>query len=292
MRFSLLFLISSVLLLNTECSAEGNPFRITVNYNHIDHTNIDEKEFDDQDVRYAIGKVDLDMVWYYNPSREEGSTFLLGYTNTYLNWEENPDFDKSHFNTLTLGLGGFTNRLCDWLWKGFVKYNIDTDNFEFDRYSTWDLLLWGRKSFCLCHELGFHIGFYAQTGMKMDRVYPVIGFDWYRTDRWKVNLIFPMDLSVIYLYNTNLSLSAAIRFFESRHRTGNNEPKPRAQFAYRNYGAEFGINYDCAPKIFVNAHIGSTLGGHLKISDKHYGNSTRLDLDPALYYGGEISYRF
>lgn len=263
-----------------------------MSYDHINHTDIDENEFDDQDVRYAIGQVDIDVVCYYNPSCREGASLLIGYTNTYLNWDENPDFDKTHFNTLTLGLGGLTNRLSDWIWQGFVKWNIDTDNFDVDRYSTWDLLLWGRRAFCTCHDLGFHIGFYAQTGMKIDRVYPVIGFDWYQTECWKINLIFPMDLSVMYLYNPNWSLGTAIRFFESRHRTGDNETKPRALFAYRNYGAEFTLDYECGPYFLVNAHVGSTLGGRLKVSDRHYNNSKRLDLDPAVYFGGEISLRF
>jgi hypothetical protein len=128
--------------------------------------------------------------------------------------------------------------------------------------------------------------------MKIDKIYPVIGFDWWQTKNMKVNLVFPVEMSVVYYETPNFSYGPAIRFFECRHRTGENEPVPMSVFYYRTYGGEIFANYECGDTFYLNVHAGYSFGGTVRIADKHNGNSRNLDLDSAPYIGGELSYRF
>ncbi|NGX42857.1 MAG: hypothetical protein K940chlam7_01145 [Chlamydiae bacterium] len=282
------FLLTFSLVTAEHCHNQSRiPFFGGARYDDIRRADIKESGHKGEHLKYSIGTAYLGSVVCYNPCREEGFTLSAAYTRTRLDWDENPEFDKSEYNTLSASISGFSNRLPDWEWKGNITFNIDTDSFDFEKYATWDLLLWGRYDYC--NNLGLHIGFYSITGMKIDRVYPVIGFDWNCWRNLKINAVFPMDMSLIWVFNCKLETGAAVRFFESRHRVGKNENLSMALWTYRTYGAELFLNFNYSEYIHANVHIGESLGGKLKIADRHYGKAHHFRTKCAPYIGGEIT---
>lgn len=245
--------------------------RGTIDYNHQD----------------ATAKA---IVWY-NECYKEGIQVGVSYDHARLNWTRNPFFKKKEYNTFSTLFAFFTHRVSDWNWIASVQYNIDADKWNFNQYSTWDLLLWGRyEHFC---NIGIHAGLYAQTGMKLDRVWPVIGFDWKINRKWKLNAIFPLNVSLIYTINHNWALSIAARFFNDRHRAGNEGFYRKALWRYTNGGAEFGVTYTAwRGRLSANLHAGYTLGGTLRISNMHNHHVHHRRFKDAPYGGFCVTLNF
>lgn len=243
----------------------SGPFTIEANYDWIGQSKFTSKRLRHDHIRFNEGQAEAGMVFYYDKECREGARFDLNYTFTNLDWKENPNFHESHFNTIGFSLGFLTNRLCRWLWKAQVRLNIDADHFNFNEYSTWDILFWGRYEYI--EDVHIHLGFVALTGMKIDRIYPILGFDWRFAEYWKLNLVFPMNLSLKYCISQSWTASLAARFFDSRHRAGEHEPLPQSIWEYRNSGLELAIDYLWDPYLKVNLHGGTTFGGDAAHSD-------------------------
>ncbi len=273
-----------------EEEAGAGPFKLRALVDVVGKAKV-KNSFANNHLYFSTGQGEAGLVYYYDACIEEGANVVLLYQNTYLDWEANPYFTQKDISTLGLELGGFTKRLPDWTWSGQLTINFDNVGYwNFQDYMYYDMLLWGRYAYC--KNIGLHIGFLAETGMKMDRVYPIIGVDWEYDCNWKVNLIFPLNISVVYTINTAWSVAFASRFFDERHRVKKKEWLSEGLWHYQSTGAEFGINYTPTKWISANLHAGSTLGGHLKIADRHYKHRHRVRLDPAPYVGGEVTVNF
>jgi hypothetical protein len=181
----------------------------------------------------------------------------------------------------------FSQRLHNWLWMASLTANWEPRFNNFSEYTNYDLLFWGR--YACNRDFNMHIGFFAQTGMKIDRIYPVIGFDWLINPKWKLNAIFPLNISVVYTINDNWNAALAGRLFDLRYRLGSHEK--RALLQYRNCGAELAINYE-RKHFSANIHGGVTTGGQFKLSNRHNKNKRHFDMEPAGYCGGEAVVKF
>lgn len=229
--------------------------------------------------------------FYADPCYKEAAFAIAGYDYTRIHWNRNPYFDQSNFNTLVLGLGAVSHRLDDWLWQAQLNANFDLNHFKFNDNITWDMLAWGMYDYC--SGIHLHFGFLAYTGMKYDRVYPIVGIDWRVNQYWKINAIFPVKMSLQYLYNDQWSASLAAKLIQSRHRAGPHERVSRAIIVYTAGGIELGVDYTSLDERFtVNAHIGEILGGRVKVANMHYHHKRRFRFCTAPYVGGEIAYRF
>ena len=269
-------------------SEEDGPFFVRAGFDCVGKAKFSEK-FNGEKFRFSEYDIDGSMVIYYNECKREGFALTLGYSHYNLDWHHNPFFHEKNFNMISTGLGFFSHRLCSWDWKGLVKMNFDPCHLNFQQYVNWDFMVWGRYD--LGYNFGFHTGFYALTGMKIDRVYPIIGLDWTINDEWKVNAIFPLNFSVIYTLDCNWSFTLASRIWDVRCRAGQDEPLRQALWEYRNVGVELGANFKHSGLNF-NAHVGYSTGGRLKISDRHRDHSHRLNFNGAPYVGGEAAYNF
>lgn len=300
-RFLLLAISLSTVTLQADVNEEGHgfvkpdkidrtaPFHIEYGSNRVKKAKITTKKFEDEKLGFAEAQIEAGMIFYYNPVCKEGAQLTIGYTQTDLNWSDNPYFDDTRFNTMTVCLGTFSHRLYDWLWKaqGCVNFDSDIANWE---YLNYDLLLWGRYEYC--HNINLHVGFLAETGMKIDRVFPLLGFDWKINEKWKLNMVFPVDVSLVYSLTDNWALSVDGRFFDSRHRVGKDEPLSRGLFAYRAAGVEFAVNYHVSNWIKADLHIGSTTKGKLTVADRHYEHKKHIKFDGSGYFGANAEIQF
>lgn len=273
-----------------EPKKQPGPFRIEAEFDSVASTHINKDGFRDQKLSFSNWRGSTGMAFCYFAYAREAYAAGVAYTYSRLCWDENPYFHQSDFSQVSFLLRLFSNRFCEWIWQGQLAVNIDANEWDFNQYANYDLILWGRYDYNDCTNL--HLGVIVQTGMKMDRVYPIIGFDYVVNKCWKLNAVFPVNISLAYNYDSNLSAALAMRFFDVRYRVSKDENLSMGLFAYRNSGVELAILYEDDPCLEGNIHVGSTLGGMLRISDHNNKHPKHFKLDPALYVGGELVWSF
>lgn len=273
-----------------EPKKQPGPFRAEFEFDAVAKTHFNKKGYGYDNISFGNYTGTFGMAFCYFAKHREAYAAAVAYTYTNICWEENPYFHQTDFQKATLALRLFSNRFCDWIWKGELAINFDTIHTNYNFYMDYDLTLWGRYDYR--DNIGLNLGLIIQTGMKMDLVYPIIGVDWEINDTWTLNGIFPVNLSLQYTINSNWTGAAAIRFFDVRYRVAPHEPEPMALVSYRNTGFEFALLYECDPTIEANLHIGSTAGGMLRISNKNNKHPHHFKMDPALYGGGQIIWSF
>lgn len=269
--------------------AKEVPYSFELTADIIGDAKIKDGFFKGEKFKFSEVDAELGMVVYYCPAYVEGANVSLSYTATRFKWDSNPWFDQQSFNTISLNLGGFTERLSKWFWQGQIGVNLDTDGSTIRDYLTYDFILWGRRAYN--KNIGFHIGLLAQTGMRMNYFYPILGADWQMSRNWKLNLVFPVNVSLEYTLNRHWSLALAGRNFNSRHRAGKREGFSKAVLRYQNVGAEFAVKYE-KEGIVANVHAGTTLGGSLRVANRHNHHHERYKLKPSGYVGAESTVKF
>jgi hypothetical protein len=270
------------------CPYATNLFFDVTGKARVNHDDCKHNRF--RSVQFAQAEIDVSKIFYYNPYCDEGLIATGAYNYMYLHWK-NPNIRQKHFHTLSVAIGGFSHRVCNWIWEGEVRFNATINHYSFCDYLTCDLMLAGRYAMSDC--FGIHAGFIALTGMKVDHVYPVVGFDWQLDDRWKLNLVFPTNLSLVYSFGSKWSMELAGRFFDERHRAGNNQHLKRGIVEYRAGGIEAGVNYiSCSKNLHMNFHFGGLIGGSVKVSNRHHSHSHRHRFGGTPYAGGDIAFRF
>lgn len=273
----------------TEDLSDETAFQISAKSDWIQEAKIDKRTFNRNHVKFCNTNVEATAVVYYNKHCEEGLALGLAYDHTHFNWNKNLYFHRQNFDNAILSVTGFSNRLCGWLWRGQVNINWDTRYQNISEYTNYDIFLWGRYEYNC--QMNLHFGFFALTGMKIDRVYPILGFDWTLSPTWKVNAVFPLNISLVYSYNQELTGSLAVRLFNLRYRVGNHEPLPKGLLEYRNQGIELAVNYD-GKRLIANLHGGYALGGKFTISNQHHKHKKHFNFDGSAYIGGELGIKF
>lgn len=275
--------------LNITQPAKRTPFSFETHLDAVSNAKIREGYYKEDEVQFAEADVELGMVVYYCPAYEEGLRLAVSYTATYLRWAENPWFDQDHYNTVSLKIGGFSKRIDQWFWRAGVMINMDADEWS-AYYTSYDILLWGRYEYC--KNVGIHIGFWAETGLRLDRIWPIIGADWQISPKWKLNLVYPFNVAIEYALTKKWALALAGRNFDSRHRVHDGDGYSTKRLVrYENIGAEFMIKYD-ALGISANIHAGTTMGGKYRIANCHNHHPYNYKLKPAGYVGGEVDVKF
>lgn len=263
------------------------PFKLEITFDAVDTAKLKNNH---HRLQFATGEVELSAIFYHNASIDEGASIGLCYDRTRIDWRHNPYFDQKDFDMASLEFSFSSERLCDWLWQAQLAINFDNlEHWNFDEYMSYDMLLWGRYNY---RNVGINIGFLALTGMKIDRVYPVLGVDWKWGEKWAVNLVFPMNISLVYNITKRWAATIAGRLFFERHRLKNHEVLNKGLIVYTTSGIEFGINYAPNKKLFANVHAGYDFGGRFKRANRHYNNKHNYTIEGAPYAGFEFDYAF
>ncbi len=274
-----------------ESAAEekGSPVRISTHGDWIQRSKINRRHHHNEHVKFFTATVQAEGVVYYNPCHSEGIGLGVGYIRSYFEWKQNPRFKTRNLDQVAFTISGFSERLKDWNWHGQLTANWEPRYHELWRYTNYDIILWGRYAYQ--EHVNLHFGFIALTGMKIDHIYPIIGFDWSFANRWKLNLIFPLNISLIYGISPSLSASLAARVWDIRYRFGKDQPKARSLLEYRNQGVELGINYSKG-RIAANIHAGITLGGQFRTFNSDSKSKHHFNMNSAAYAGGEAVFKF
>jgi hypothetical protein len=271
---------------------EGDsPFRVSAHGDWIQRSKINKRKIHNQYVNFYTATAQAESVVYYNPDFDEGIGLGLGYTAMQFDWDKNHFFRATDMGQLSLSLSGFSNRLERWRWQAQLTASWEPRYSNFTDYTNYDIILWGRHEYCNWKDFHLHIGFWAEAGMRLDHIYPIIGFDWAFSEKWMLNLVFPMNMSLVYALDEHWSAALAVRIFNVRYRFGEHEHLEKALLYYRNGGLELAMNYGKG-LLTANIHVGVTAGGRFRISDHENKHKKHFNMDSAAYAGGEVAYRF
>lgn len=222
-------------------------------------------------------------VCLFMPSNCETMIVALGGGNLTLDWKENPYFHHTEFSSVKTGLLLTSCRLRNWFWQAGISDRFDPHesfSLPYCRYST---QIWGRYSFG--KTLGLHMGLMSQFGLKSTDFYPIIGFDYQLACQWKINVVYPTNLSLVCCIDNHWSLSIAERFFKTRYRVRKGEPDSCGIFEYRNVGTELDLHYRYQ-SLSIKAYTGATYGtGELEIYSSQGHSLATLNIK-ASWYGG------
>jgi hypothetical protein len=266
------------------------PFSLSSSVDVIGKSKITKGFFKGDELLFAQAQVEAGMVFYYNPVYTEGANVALTYAVNRIQWEQNLFTNQELFHTVSLSVGFFTKRMDNWLWRAQLAANFDSPGKRFTgEYISYDGLVWGRYDYC--ENIGIHVGFIAQTGMRLDKAWPILGFDWQINKKMKLSLVYPTNISFNYALNKHWSMGVAARFFNVRHRIKRDEVGARDLIRYENTGAEFAIMYE-ATGVEYNIHAGYTLGGKYRISNPSNHHPRNIHLGCAGYVGAEVDVKF
>lgn len=244
----------------------------------------------DQKLHYSESQADISAVFYYDPCHKEALLVQVGYNVTQLYWGRNPTFDQKNFGNIGVALAAVTERLCGWTWQAYASLNMDNQYPGLNNYTTYDLLLWGKYAWR--NNINVHVGFLGWTGLRIDKVLPILGFDWTFCDKWQINAVFPINVSLLYNYSDNFSVALAGRFFWNRHRIEKDAYLSQGIWEYKNAGIELGANYAFRNRLTLNVHAGYATGGNVQLSTKNHRHTKKYRFDDSPYAGGEVSFNF
>lgn len=235
---------------------------------------------------------EADLNAYYTHRLGCNSALTIGLGDSLIGvfWKNNPFFRENHFNNFVLSLSGFSEGMENWFWQGGFSSATDTRVWNWRDYTIYTGTVWGRYTYC--EDVGVHVGLIGQTGIDKNKMQPILGIDFSMFEKFKINLIYPVNMSIAYSLTNYWALSVAARIIETRHRVGVNEPLSRGIFEYRNVGAEFGVSYLYEPLATINVHVGSMLGGDLKITNQNNRGAIHVKQDPSYYVGGAFEFKF
>jgi hypothetical protein len=276
-----------------DCDACASPDRfweMSVTADVVGNARFRTPGFENQHFLFSLAEIDLTYTRLFGCDQDGGLFIGLGYINNVIRWKQNPNFDQRSFNNIAFNIGGFSAHFPGWLWKTDIGFTFDLDACKVAKYTLYSLMIWGR--YTLYPELGVHMGMIVVTGLDKNKAWPIIGIDYLWRDWIKINLVYPVDISLLLLFSEGWSAGIAQRFFWTRHRVGANEPVPESLVEYRNTGTEARITYTCAPMASISLHGGWAYGQDLIITDRLGNNGTHYKFKGAPYVGGDILIRF
>ena len=211
-----------------------------------------------------------------------------GYQKTWITLENLSLFDRSNFQNAyaTLGARIFEG---DWTYQGEFQFNADLD-LGGERCYLYFYGGWATYAYLPC--LSLSAGFIGRSGLRQDKFWPVLGFEWNINQQWEIHAVYPVNISFVYRPIKPLALSLTTRFINSRHRLKEEDIIPSGILEYRNAGEEIGITYTVGPFLSINAHAGYMFKGDLQVSDSMGFVLTDLKSDGSFYTGGSVLIRF
>lgn len=288
-------ILAILLVLAAPLLAQPCPWEVWFEGNFVGKSNFETPAYKEQEISLWASEAEISLTVPFdrcNPCT--GLIFALGWTHTHLGWDENPYFYEQDYDFANFSFGGYTLAIRDWRW--IAKATLAVDPREWDRnYNLAFMTLWGKYTHCYwrCGDVNLHIGIWGRTGLENNWILPILGVDFQPYQKLKVNLIYPIDISVNYLFTECFFASInAHPVARRRHRVGNEEPRPRHVYEYRNSGWQLGLNYDSQCHYFLNAHLGWAWGGDLKIMTPNGRSIEHLKFDGAWYAGGKATVKF
>ncbi len=265
------------------------PFSVIATYVGVDKADFRSSSFGGQHIRYHQTDIAFTYIHPFTPYC--GMLFGAAYVGTGVDWKENPDFNETDFGYVNFSVGGFTRSFPQWVWTATAGIFIDTEEFDLSDYSIYQGVLQGKYE--LNDWVIFDLGFILELGLNKEKIWPILGFELFPCDSWKLSAVYPANIRFEYFLHPKITTAAYIRFLRNRHRVASDEPLPKGIFEYQNWGAELELIYRPLKCISFKGFGGSTFGGgDLKVTDRKDHNARHYKFNGSFYGGATAAWTF
>ncbi|MBI2743337.1 MAG: hypothetical protein HYX48_05415 [Chlamydiales bacterium] len=235
-------------------------------------------------VKYADG---FGSLYFSHPVSENNYlSWEAGYSAMKFDWKDNPRFKGDDYHIAVGSLGWVSTSIDRWRWVFTGSATVDTRSFNFGKDGVYYGFMWGRYAYSA--TTGIHIGWYGHYGMENGYVQPVIGVDSRIGEKWQLNAIYPIDLSLSYLMNPSWSLTLKYATFGRPYRHpwrihgGIGKFKDGIFEVYAS-GAELDLNYNYKANFLAGIGGGWNFGGWILIKDRDNHHPKYYKYDDAAY---------
>lgn len=222
-------------------------------------------------------------------------SWKVGYSFLDFDWKENPRFSGSAYNFASASLGWVSTSIPDWRWVLSTGASVDANSWNMGQTGVYYGLMWGRYQFA--PTIGMHIGWAGYVGVKNGYLLPILGIDWRTGKHWKFNGIFPLNLSVEYLFNSAWSTELQASSFGRPYRfpmraKGGVEGFKNGIFEVYSKGLELDFKWQNKGLILASLGGGWNFGGWILIKDHHNHHGAYYKYDGAPYAQGKLELTF
>lgn len=265
-----------------------NFFNVELNYDNISKSNFTTPSNLGQEIGFSTFTAIGSYYAFFNCTEAVG--LGLGYSRQTIDWDNNPFFEQEGFDHLVVDIGAFSTRFDGWLFRALFRTRFNTENFGGSYSTVYMFTVWGRYE-VRCDSY-IHLGVITEWGLRRSKIWPIIGFETHLTDCIKLNLIYPLDISLRYFFHNNWYVGVASSFFYYRDRLKKNETLSHGFLEYRNTGVEAQVGYEWCPIIKGDIHVGHAFGNEIKLSNAQNEQATHHKFKAAFYFGGRIEFKF
>ncbi len=270
-----------------------HPVHFDGEYRTVANANFKEHKFRHQHVHYA----DAHAFAYYTHSLTPDNTLTweLGYSFLEFDWKQNPRFKHDDYHFANASVGWVSTSLENWRWIFSGSVSVDAHSLNFGQTGVYYGLMWGRYQ--LNPTVGMHIGAAGYVGVQNGYLLPIIGIDWKASKHWQVNGIFPILVSIEYLFNNHFSTSLEWATFGRpyrfpiRARDGVDRFK-NGIFEVYSKGIELDLNYKIGNAFYASIGGGWNFGGWILIKDRHSNHGRYYKYNDAPYAQGRMMFTF
>ncbi len=200
-------------------------------------------------------------------------------------WPKNPRFRGKDYNFVNASLGWVSTSIKDWRWILATGVSVDTRKFNFGQTGVYYGMMWGRFQFS--DTIGMHVGWAGYVGVKNGYVLPIVGIDWTANRHFHLYGIFPLNLSLKYLFNSHWSTTLAIASFGRPYRFPMRADEGIGKykngiFEVYSKGVELDLSYELGNALMASIGGGWNFGGWILIKDhaNHHGKYYKYDDAP------------
>lgn len=213
-------------------------------------------------------------------------SWKVGYSFLEFDWAKNPRFKGDDYHFANASVAWISTSLKDWRWILSGAASVDTQTWNFGASGVYYGLMWGRYQFS--KVIGMHVGWAGYVGVKNGYMLPIVGIDYQPTNHWQINAIFPINISVKYLFDPHWSTSLEWATFGRPYRFPMRAHEGKGDyhngiFEIYSKGIELDLNFQTGYTLSASAGIGWNFGGWIFIKDAHNHHGKYYKFDDAPY---------
>ncbi|MBI3237078.1 MAG: hypothetical protein HYZ48_05215 [Chlamydiales bacterium] len=244
-------------------------------------------------VNYQDAHAFLYYSHYLTP--DNSLSWKAGYSFLDFDWKKNPRFTGDDYHFASASLGWVSTSLKDWRWILSGAVSVDTKTWNFGQSGVYYGLMWGRYQFL--PNLGMHVGWAGYVGVKNGYILPILGLDWKASKHIQVNGIFPINVSIEYLFDSHFSACLMWATFGRPYRFpmrahGGIGDYKNGIFEVYSKGLELDFKFKTGNAFSASIGGGWNFGGWIFIKDSHNHHGKYYKFDDAPYIQGQITATF
>lgn len=222
-------------------------------------------------------------------------SWKVGYSFLDFNWKENPRFTENDYHFASASVGWVSTSVTDWRWIVSGGASVDATTWDMGQSGVYYGLMWGR--YHMSDTIGMHIGWAGYVGVKNGYLFPILGIDWRTGPHWKFNAVFPLNISIEYLFNTNWSSELALAAFGRPYRFpmrvhGGIGKYENGIFEVYSKGLELDLKYKTGNWVQLSVGGGWNFGGWVVIKDHNDHSGAYYKYNGAPYAQGKVDFTF